>query len=130
MNRKKIIQIIAILFLGLGIVLLYPSANLDDPTSIFAFISVLSGTLGSIISIFIPSEFVFDFEENTWIKGEKDNSINIEAKKHGMGKSPQIQTFSLKENGFQEVLLNQSSDLKGNVTISATSMFKGKIIIK
>ncbi|PZX57018.1 hypothetical protein LV84_02149 [Algoriphagus ratkowskyi] len=130
MNRKKIIQIIAIIFLLIGVFLLFPNTNWEERTSIYGFISVICGTLGSTVSIFIPSVFVYNFEEQNWNKKNEGYSITVLAKEHGMGKSPQIQSFILNDSGFQEVFLNQKIDFAGSVFIHGTRRFNGKVVIK
>ena len=130
MNKKSIIQYSAVFFLIAGVVMLFPNTNWEDATSKYGFISVVLGTLGSIISIFIPSVFVFEFGKETWYKENDDYFIRIPSSKHGMGKSPQIQTFEFEKDGYREVGVDQSFDEKGNITIAASSSFKGRIIVK
>ena len=106
----------AVFFLVAGVVMLFPNTNWEDTTSKYGFVSVVLGTLGSIISIFIPSVFVFDFGKETWYKENEDYIIRIPSRKHGMGKSPQIQTFELQPDGYKEVGLGQGFDENGNIT--------------
>jgi hypothetical protein len=130
MNKKSIIQYTAVFFLIAGLVLIFPNTNWQESVSIYGFISVVLGTFGSIISIFIPSVFVMQFDHETWNKGKDDYFITIPSKKHGMGRSPQMQTFLFRNNEYEEVMLDQRSDSNGKVTIRAINNFTGKIIIK
>lgn len=131
MSRKKIVQIIAICLLLLAVVMLLYSTNLSDTTSVIGFSSLVIGTLGSILSIFIPTVYNFYFTETDWIKNDIENDyyLIIQVKKHGIGNSPQVQTFQNNNNAFEEVGVSSNHDEKGNVTISANSTFKGKVII-
>jgi len=130
MNNKLKIKLTSVFFLIAGVVLLFPNTKWEELASIYGFISVVLGTLGSIISIFIPSVFIFEFEDKTWLKDLDDYVIKIPAKNHGMGKSPQIQTFELEKDGYREVGVDQSFDESGNISIGATTNFRGKIIVK
>lgn len=130
MSKKSLIQYIAAFLLVTGVVLLFPNTKWEESTSRIGFISVVCGTLGSIISIFIPSVFVFEFEKNSWSKDIDDYIIKIPSKKHGMGKSPQMQTFQLEKDGYRDIGVDQSFDEKGNITIAACDSFIGRIIVK
>jgi len=131
MSKRKIIQLIAIFFLGLAIILLIPNTEWNEKSSVFGFISLVLGTLGSVISIFIPTSFTFHFDDIDWIfnKTNEDYSIIIKSKKHGLGKSLQIQTFMNNSTGYQEVGVSSNQDKKGNITIKAKRTFKGKVIV-
>ena len=92
MSKKKIVQIIAIVFLVVAVILLIPNTKWTENTSVWGFISLVSGTLGSIFSIFIPTTYTFGFLESDWHKNNESNdfSLLIAAKKHGLGNSPQF----------------------------------------
>ncbi|HLO44074.1 MAG TPA: hypothetical protein VK175_07070 [Leadbetterella sp.] len=133
MSKKKIVQIISIVFLVIAVLLLIPNTNWKDDTSVLGFISLVCGTLGSIISIFIPTTYTFMFIETDWKKDVADEGfcIIIPSKKHGLGNSPQTQTFlKNKMNTYEEVGVASNHDENGNVTIGATLVFEGKAIIK
>jgi len=130
MSLKRKVQISAIVFLLLAIILLIPNTDWTKQTSVFGFVSLILGTAGSIISIFIPTSFVYQFLEKSWtIIEPRENTLTISAKKHGMGRSPQVQTFLKSNSGYEEVGVLTSIDEKGNVTIGASSTFSGKIIV-
>ena len=68
MSKKRIVQIIAIVFLVIAVILLIPNTKWTENTSVWGFISLVFGTLGSIISIFIPTTYTFSFLESDWHK--------------------------------------------------------------
>ncbi len=99
MSKKKVVQIIALAFLLIAVVLLVPNTKWRDTSSVWGFISLVCGTLGSIISIFIPTTYTYYFTDKEWNKNmEGDFSLKIKANKHGLGNSPQVQTFLKKES--------------------------------
>jgi hypothetical protein len=131
MSKKRIVQIIAIGFLVIAVILLIPNTDWTKSTSIWGFISLSFGTLGSVISIFIPTTYTFDFLESDWQKNDESNefSLLISAKKHGLGNSPQVQIYIRKNEVFQKYDVNSYQDKKGNITIKTTRSFIGKVII-
>ncbi len=118
MSKKKVVQIIALAFLLLAVVLLVPNTKWRDTSSVWGFISLVCGTLGSTISIFIPTTYTYYFTDKEWNKNiEGDFSLKIKSNKHGLGNSPQVQTFLKNESVYQEVGVSSHHDEKGNVTI-------------
>jgi hypothetical protein len=130
MSKKKQVQIAAIFFLLIAVILLFPITDWNKTNSIYGFISLLCGTTGSIISLFIPTSYTLNFTNNDW---QQDNGggfeILISSKKHGLGSYPHVQTFIEENNTFQEIGVSSEHDKKGNVTIGANSTFCGRIII-
>src|SRR2546430_3231261 len=130
MSRKKIIQLIAVFFLILAVILLIPNTTWNKRASVFGFISLICGTIGSVISIFIPVSYSFNFLEKHWENfGDRDFRLFISSKKHGLGNSPQVQTFRSTENSFEEIGVYSSHDIQGNVMIGASTNFCGKVVI-
>lgn len=130
MSKKKIIQIIAIVFLLLAIYLLIPNTDWGKSTSIYGFISLICGTCGSILSIFIPSSYTYYFDSQSWGQDRKlGYQLIISSKKHGLGKAPHIQTFERVSDSFEEVGVACKHDIKGNVSIASSAVFEGKVII-
>ncbi len=131
MSKKRKVQIFAIAFLVIAVILLIPNTKWTENTSVLGFISLVLGTLGSIISIFIPTTYTFSFLESDWHKNSESNdfSLLIAAKKHGLGDSPQVQTFLRNDKTFEEVGVSSNHDEKGNITIGVNSTFSGKVII-
>jgi hypothetical protein len=128
-SKKQLIQIIAAAFLITAIVLLIPFTNWLDNTSIYGFISLVIGTLGSIISIFIPTSFVYEFKEEDWDKkGERDYLLTIASKKHGLGSSSQVQTFMKQGEKLSMVGVSTTIDINGNIYVNSSQRFAGKII--
>ena len=130
MSRKKLIQTLAIVFLILAIILLIPNTDWSESTSVYGFISLVFGTGGSIISIFIPTSHTLSFTKKDWLKNSEEGYyILIQAKKHGIGTAPHVQTFLKENNLFSEVGVSSNHDEHGNVTIGANITFDGKVII-
>jgi hypothetical protein len=131
MSKKRVVQIIAIAFLVIAVILLIPNTKWTENTSVWGFISLVFGTLGSIVSIFIPTTYTFYFIESDWQKNSFSNdfSLHIAAKKHGIGNSPQVQTFLRNGKTYEEVGVSSHHDEKGNITVGANMTFSGKVII-
>jgi hypothetical protein len=131
MSKKRIIQIIAIGFLVIAVILLIPNTDWTKSTSLWGFTSLVCGALGSVISIFIPTTYTFVFLESDWQKNDENNdfSLLISAKKHGLGNSPQVQTYLRNNQTFEEVGVNSNHDERGDIIIWANSIFNGKVII-
>lgn len=131
MSRKRIIQIAVLVFLSLAIIFFLPIVKWKEMKSIMALVSLVFATLASIVSIFIPNTYTYNFNISDWKKVE-DNHYYLEIKsiKHGVGKTPQIQTFLRNDDGYELVGVHEQSDGLGNVTVTSSSTFNGKIILK
>lgn len=131
MSRRKKIQMFSISLSLISVLILLCTSNWNEKTSIIGFCILAIGTLGSILSIFIPNDYTFNFTKSDWQKNEIENDyfLIIEEKKHGIGNSPLVQTFRDNNNTFEEVSISSHQDEVGNITISANSKFKGKVII-
>ena len=129
MSGKRKIQLIAIGLLLIGIFFMLPNTKWTDKSAVFGFISLTVGTLGSIASIFIPSNYSIKFDENTWEKFATEYKIEIPSTQHGMGKSPNAQVFLKRENGYELVITDIDHDSKGNISIKAGQLFIGKVVI-
>ncbi len=131
MSKKRKIQITVICLLLLAVILLIPSTKWSDLTSILAFVSLALGTLGSIISIFIPTVYNYLFSESDWKQDISRNEyyLEITSKQHGIGKSPQVQIFVLNKNGFELIITDAHHDDNGNVIIITALKFTGKVSI-
>lgn len=131
MSKKKITQIISIALLLVAVFLLIPYNNWKNNNPIIVFLSLVFGTLGSIISIFIPTVYIYSFIDTAWKKTkENDFELTVKAKKHGIGNSPQIQVFMKQEDSFEEIVVPTKHKENGNIIISANMTFNGKIIVK
>jgi hypothetical protein len=129
MSNKRKVQLIAVVFLVLAIILFIPNTDWNKKNSVIGFISLIIGTTGSIISIFIPSNFSFLFDDGLWTHFNGGYQIIIFSKKHGMGKSPNVQIFQKDGEIYNEVGVAISHDSKGNVSIESNQSFVGKGII-
>lgn len=118
--------------MALGVVILTPNTHWGNKISFIGFFAALLGLLGSIISIFIPNTYSYEFTENEWNQINNDDYlIRVPYKKHGLSKAPQIQTYIKNENGvYSTISLSENHDEMGNVTIKSLIRFKGKIILK
>jgi hypothetical protein len=130
MSKRRKVQILAIAFLIVGLVLSIPNIEWREYPSLMGFIILVCGVMGSLISIFIPTEFSFEFNKSDWNIKQPDFVIIIDSKKHGLGKTPQIQTFQKTPLGYEKVSLDEHHDNNGNVTIAASMTFVGKVILK
>ncbi len=131
MPRKKLVQLISTALLLLGVILLIPGTDWHSKASTFAFVSVLVGTIGSIVSIFIPSNYTLYFECEDWIQSDEDSFLTVKASKHGQGTSPTVQVFIKNKDSYDEVGAGTAHDKDGNVTVSASRTFTmaGKLVI-
>jgi len=131
MSRKKIVTFVSIILLLIGLIsqLFIVDWNNINLNLIINLIFYFLGIIGSILAIFIPSQYVNTFKENDWEKYDDGYLIKIPFKVHGMGKSPTIKVYIFEDNQYNRVMVGESSDINGNVTISSLSVFKGKYII-
>jgi hypothetical protein len=132
MSRKKVFQLISIIFLVVGVLLSVPGTDWHDTHSTLAFSSLVLGTLGSLISIFIPSNYTFYFTKEDWI--ERDNGYKylfIDASKHGQGISPTVQVFMNNDSVYQEIGAATGHKENGDVSVgvSKTAELSGKVVI-
>ncbi len=130
MSKKKKIQLIAIAFLLIAIALLIPNTDWSKSTSVYGFISLIFGTIGSLISIFIPTSYTYTFDISSW-ENDKEEAYQliIPSDVHGLGKAPHVQTFEKNDDSYEEVGVDCKHDNIGNVIIGANSTFVGKVII-
>lgn len=131
MSKKKLIQLIAIVFLITAVLLLIPNTNWSEKTSVLGFVSLVCGTLGSIIAIFIPTTYSFTFTTADWHynEQERDYSLIIKSKVHGIGPSIITQVFENNENGFTEIAVESNHDHNRNVYLKVNRAFSGKAVI-
>jgi hypothetical protein len=129
MSTKKKVQIIAIVFLVIAVLLLVPNTDWSKNISIIGFISLVCGTLGSVISIFIPTNYVFNYQEKDWISEGKQYKIIITSKKHGLGTSPKLQMFTLDGDSYNEAICGSNHNSKGDITVYVNRPYIGKFIV-
>ena len=105
--------------------------NYDGKTSSdIALTSLCVGVLGSVISIFIPSSYTYEFKNKEWtMDGTNGYIIKIKSSEHSMGNSPIAEVFMYNGKSYELVELETRHDNKGNVTIAANSIFSGKVKI-
>ncbi len=130
MSKREIIQGISIALLLIAILFLIPNTEWSNLRSICVFLSLIFGTLGSIISIYIPKSYTYKFDISSWINADRRSfQLIILSKTHGLGKATSVQTFMLNENSYEEVDISHKQDEQGNVIIESNSKFIGKVII-
>ena len=132
MSKKKKVQIISIFLLILAIILFMPNTKWNESTSVLGFFSLIFGTSGSILSIFIPSNYILLFDKKDWIKLDEDNFvIKIKSNKHGMGKSPQTEVFEMFDGKYEAVGISSEHNVNGEVqvTIPEGLQLSGKIVV-
>jgi len=131
MSKKRLIQTLSLFFLAAGLIFIFPATDWSQHNSLLGFFSVLLGTIGSAISLFIPSSYVYQFSVHDWRQDLTHSNFNliIPHKKHGLGKSPKVQVFEIENGNFQEVGVDVQHDAAGNVMIGANMTFSGKAIL-
>jgi hypothetical protein len=134
MSRKRGYQLISIAFLVVGLLLSVPGTDWGNTNSTLAFISFLLGTLGSVLSIFIPSNYTFLFTNKDWVDNkEGELHLLISASKHGQGTSPTAQVFLKEGDHYQEVITDLTHTSKGDVIVKVNALVEmsmnGKVII-
>ncbi|WP_157445742.1 hypothetical protein [Chryseobacterium indologenes] len=101
MKRKKVL-IASIILLASGF---FANLFIYDPKDIASNItlfSLLLGTTGSIISLFLPTYFEKEFQKNDWQTDSEGYYIKVPKKVHGFSK-PTI-TISQQTNGVDQVV--------------------------
>ena len=130
MSKKKKYQTFAVFFLIMAILLLIPNTDWSKNNSIFGFISLIVGTIGSIISIYIPTNYTLLIFNKSWSNvNEGEYQLIISSKKHGLGKASHVQTFERVGDSFEEVSVAIRHDMKGDVIIGTSLRFEGKVIL-
>ncbi|MDR1690836.1 MAG: hypothetical protein LBR42_03190 [Candidatus Methanoplasma sp.] len=140
-SKRKTVQIVAVAFLLLSGLLLFPNTSWSDSTSVVGYISLLFGIAGSICSVFIPTTYVQDFTEKDWtlrkgtsLKSDSYDSffLKIDVKKHKMGKTPTGTVYFLTEDGryVDGGMYSFYHDECGNIEIKANHNFPGKVIVR
>lgn len=129
MNVKKAIRVFSITLLLGAVILAIPSTNWEDPRSLGSFAGLSLATIGSIISIFIPSSYVRKFSLNDWMKKDSEYIIHIKGATHGIGKNPNVEVYKKLKTKYVLVEVECIVDQKGNVTLEANSKFNGKMKI-
>ena len=130
MKKKRKFQIASIGLLLIAIILLIPNTEWNILPSDSGFIFLVLAELTAFISIIIPAECTFQFEEETWLRKSDDSyMLDLQANEHGFGKSPQINVFGIDEKSHKQIVVISEHDKLGNVTINAFTRFKGKLVI-
>lgn len=132
MSKRKKTILFSIIFLAIGIVIIIPFVNFKNIASIIGLLSLILGTVGSIMSIFIPTSYSTKFSENDWQYDEGDESyfLKIQASKHGLGMSNDLSVYEKINKKYEVVDIAHDHDENGNITIKSNSKFEGKIIVK
>lgn len=131
-NVRKLIKVTSISLMICTIIGCIIQLYFDEKTAtIISLITSILSTIGSIISMFIPSTYTYNFTCNDW-ESTPDNSYNlfIPATKHELGKTPQVTVFKLNEDGSYEEVINSITCAHGNITINSNLQINGKVIVK
>ncbi|MDY6382034.1 MAG: hypothetical protein SPK94_07265 [Bacteroidales bacterium] len=127
--RKKIIQIVSVIFIGIGTII--PIVEDKQNVWCLSFWALIIGTIGSVFSASVPNKYVLRFTIEDWNNtNQRDYFIIIKKRKHGMGKNPisVIYRFNEISNRYEEVVCEIEND-KGNIILRANSTFTGKVVI-
>lgn len=121
--KRKCMIFISLFFLVLGIIVSYFSF-------IPGFISAIFGTVGSIISIFIPNNFIYDFtKDDDWVEFGKYYKLTIPSSKHKFGKNPNIKLLKREENGcYTDFYYIKEIGINGDILIISPKI-DGRAII-
>jgi hypothetical protein len=128
-SKRKKYQLISIVLLIAGLIIIIPITDWQEKNSVVGFVILSSGIIGSIVSIFIPSNYVKEFKHTEWKGIENEYFIFIDAKTHGLGRSPKIQTFRKDGISYKASSIAQHHDNDGNVTVIGKLTFDGKIVL-
>lgn len=129
MSKRKITQKTSIFFLALGVFVFVISIDWASNLSVINLIILVLGTLGSIVSVFIPSSYSFKFSKADWKAAETSYELVISMQQHGMGRTTNVDVFQNLNDYYEFVLVGISFDIKGNVKLSAIEPFDGKVIM-
>lgn len=129
MLTRKRIQVISIGFLIIAVLLLLINTDWSSATSVWGFISLVCGTIGSIISVFIPSSKTLYFIEDDWNHERGSYFMLIEKAKHGIGNSPIISVFLKEDKHYVPIMIHDAHDDSGNIRLESSLKFSGKIVI-
>lgn len=131
MSKRKKYILISVTGLVFGVILILPNIDFHSVRSVMGLSSLIAATFGSVISIFTPTSYTYNFEISKWLKvNERDYRLIINNKKHGLGKSINSKTYIKNEdNTYNEVFAGIAQDEKGNITINSSQPIVGKIVI-
>ena len=127
--RRKFIQFVSIVLICIGAII----TIIEDRQNVrcLSFWALIIGTIGSVVSMFVPNKYVLKFTVNSWnATNQRDYSIKIRKTEHGMGKNPIsiIYRFNEISNSYEKVVCDIEND-KGNIILRANSTFTGKVVI-
>jgi|JI9StandDraft_1071089.scaffolds.fasta_scaffold396172_1 hypothetical protein len=130
MLKKENIKWSAISLYLLSFLCLFIDFEFNRKTIIALIIGGVA-TLASIIALFIPTNYTFFFEKETWLSSNNgDFDILIPYKNHAQSKSSQISVYIKTELGnFELIEVAIKQDNEGNINLSANNAFKGKVIV-
>ncbi|ROI05828.1 hypothetical protein EGI16_05460 [Chryseobacterium sp. G0240] len=126
MKRKRILYCsIGLLFCGLITTLF--TYNSHSIASNVSLISIFLGTAGSILSLFIPTQFEKIIHENDWKNVSGDLTYIIQYREHGI-KTPKATFFLKTDSGYTAVEIYFSFE-KNDVIAKVGRRCTGKIIV-
>lgn len=130
MKTKEKFQTVAIGLFIIAVILLIPNSELNSLPSSSGFIILKLAALISLISIFIPAYSTIQFEEINWLDDESGGYVlAIQAKEHGIGKSPKIKIIWIIKKLYEQIEVKSFHDKQGNVTIKSNTKLTGKAVI-
>ncbi len=130
MSVRKKIQILSVILLSTSAILFLPFVKWQENVSLFGYISLLLGIIGSIVSIFIPNSYTFYFREENWkLFTDAEVFLEINRVKHGMGKSPKCEVMLQNEDGYEVIICDIKQDAHGNIKLHAGRPFSGKVSV-
>ncbi|MBL7813764.1 MAG: hypothetical protein JNL70_02075 [Saprospiraceae bacterium] len=129
--KKKQIQFFSIVLLIISVGILYSITDRSSIGSILGLISGALSALASVISLYMPSSYTQNFSLNDWEELNDTSIIEINARKHGMGKNPTATIYLRTNTGYEQCICDIEKDDNGNITIKVSNHFKieGKVVI-
>ena len=127
-NKKKSLQLVGCILLILSVVLDFVS---HSTSSVILTISLLFGTIASVISFFLPSSYSHLFEQKDWIQYSASSyKLSVTHKQHGMGKRPQATLYLLNEKQKYEMVFAEIEyNSQGDILVISGQPFNGCISV-
>ena len=125
--KIKLLLYFSIFLLLCGLAATLYTYDRSSLASNIGLISILLGTTGSILSLFIPKQYTKVIKANDWIEIDGELIFVINYRKHGI-KDPKAAFYMETEKGFEEALIDFSFE-NNNVIAKVGRKYNGKIIV-
>lgn len=127
--RRNLIYI-SIGLVVIGTILSLITIDYSKSISVIGVTALILAAITSILSFFLPTKFVYLFESTDWKRKDSGGYfLTVLENQHSMGITSKVNVYMKNERGFEVVGVGIDTSHNGNITISANSTFKGKIVI-